>query len=251
MLGILLFLAFELVEPQGPRVAPKLTPESLARGAKLFQAQCAYCHGPHGDGGRGANLARPKLRHAPDDKALFRIIRLGIPDTGMPGNAMSVEEVRQVASFVRSLGRVAHKPLAGNAKRGEQIYAAQGCAKCHTIAGRGGPVGPDLSDIGSRASATYLSKALTDPESDVPDGFLQVRAVTLGGESVMGVRVNEDAFSIQIVDISGHLHSLWKRELKELFKDWGKSPMPTYRNSLTQVQLDDLVAYLVSLEGGP
>ena len=251
MVGAWLLVAFQMVAGHEPGPPPKLTAQDLARGEKLFQAQCAYCHGPRGDGGRGANLARPKLRHASDDKALFRIISSGIPDTVMPGNAMSVREVWQVVGFVRSLGRVTHKPLAGDAKRGEQLYASQGCANCHTIVGRGGPVGPDLSDIGARSSAAYLMKALTEPEAEIPKGFLQVRAATRDGGLVTGVRVNEDAFSIQIWDVSGRLHSFWKSELKELFKDWGKSPMPSYLKSLTPAQLDDLVAYLVSLEGAP
>jgi putative heme-binding domain-containing protein len=251
MLTAALLLVFQIVVVQEPGPPPKLTQQDVARGAKLFQAQCAYCHGPGGDGGRGANLARPKLRHAPDDKSLFRVINSGIPDTGMPGNAMSAQEVWQVVGFVRSLGRVTHKPLPGNTSRGERIYAAQGCANCHTIAGHGGPVGPDLSDIGARSSATYLNKALTEPEADVPNGFLQVRAVTRDGGLVTGVRVNEDAFSIQIRELNGRFYSFWKDELKELFKDWGKSPMPSYRNSLSQSQLDDLIAYLVSLEDVP
>src|SRR5207247_3285142 len=68
-LGLLLFpgLAFGQAPPQ-PTPA---TPEDLAQGERLFQAQCGYCHGPRGDGGRGAVLGGPRLRHAPDDRALF------------------------------------------------------------------------------------------------------------------------------------------------------------------------------------
>jgi hypothetical protein len=74
--------------------------------------------------------------------------------------------------------------------------------------------------------------------------------VTMHGKRLTGVRLNEDLLSIQLRDFSGGLHSFLKSELRELHKDWGESPMPSYRNTLTEVELEDLVAYLVSLRGG-
>ena len=61
------------------------------------------------------------------------------------------------------------------------------------------------------------------------------------------VRVNEDTFSIQIREATGAVHSFFKSELSELHKDFGKSPMPAYTSTFTKDQLDDLVAYLMSL----
>ena len=87
--------------------------------------------------------------------------------------------------------------------------------------------------------------------SVIPDSFLQVRLVTTDGRRLTGVRVNEDPFSIQIRDFSDRLHSFWKSELAQLDKDWGRSPMPGYRDVFTAAELDDLVAYLVSLRGEP
>lgn len=230
---------------------PELTAQDLERGRELFQAQCAYCHGAEGDGGRGANLARPTLRRAKDDEALFRVISRGIPGTGMPGNAMSEKEVRQVLAFVRSLGRVKHEPVPGDPARGEEIYRVQGCVSCHVVNGHGGPPGPDLTDIGARTSPAYLRESLLDPEREVPNGFLLVRVRTSSGERLTGVRVNEDAFSVQFWDLAGTLHSFFKEELSELERPTGKSPMPSYRDRLQPRELDDLVAYLVSLTGTP
>src|SRR5258706_12118651 len=144
-------LALQTTASLQPTAPPKITTQEVARGRALFEAQCAYCHGTGGDGGRGANLARPVLRHAPTDEALFRVVNRGIPGTGMPGNAMSARETRQVIAFVRSLGRAKREPLPGDAARGAQVYEAVGCAACHTIRGRGGPTGPDLTDIGARS----------------------------------------------------------------------------------------------------
>ena len=72
---------------------------------------------------------------------------------------------------------------------------------------------------------------------------------TQDGRAITGARVNEDAFSIQIRDVSGKVYSFWKEELKELHKDWGKSPMPSYRDKLTPTEIDDLISYLASLRG--
>jgi cytochrome c oxidase cbb3-type subunit III len=243
-----LLLALQMTVALEPTPRPKVTAQEIAGGRALFQAQCAYCHGADGDGGRGANLARPTLRRAPTDEALFRIVNRGIPGTGMPGNAMSGRETWQVVAFVRSLGRVTREPLAGNAARGAQVYDGAGCAACHTIRGRGGSSGPDLTDIGARSSPAYLRRSIVDPQADVPDGFRQVRAVTRDGRRLAGIVVNQDTFSIQFRDAAGTVYSYFKEELSELATD-RTTTMPGFRERLEPAALDDLVAYLVSLEG--
>jgi mono/diheme cytochrome c family protein len=67
--------------PSDPIANP--TAEDLARGKRLFEGQCAVCHGIIGTGGRGANLAQPRLRHASSDQALFLVIKDGIDGTEM------------------------------------------------------------------------------------------------------------------------------------------------------------------------
>jgi putative heme-binding domain-containing protein len=231
------------------QTAPSTTPQDLAKGQRIFQSQCAHCHGPRGEGGRGANLARPRLRHAADDPALFKIIDDGIEGTEMPGAGMTTLETWQVVAFVKSLGRVSQpQAINGNPARGAQVYAANGCAGCHTVHGRGGAIGPDLTDVGARRSPQHLRASIIQPEAELTDGFLQVRVTPRSGPRVTGVRVNEDTFSIQVRDLAGNLHSYWKADLGELHKDRGKSPMPAY-GKLTSGELDDLVAYLAALEG--
>jgi len=242
-------LALQRTVAPEPTARPKVTAQEVARGRTLFEAQCAYCHGADGDGGRGANLARAALRHAPTDEALFRVVNRGIPGTGMPGNAMSARETWQVVAFVRSLGRLKREPLPGDAARGAQVYEAVGCAACHTIRGRGGPIGPDLTDIGARSSPAYLRRSIVNPQADTPSGFKQILAVTREGRRMIGVRVNEDPFSIQFRDAGGTLYSFFKEEMAELATDDGRTAMPSFRDRLEPTALDDLVAYLVSLEG--
>jgi len=236
--------------PTEPTTQPAATPEDLARGERIYRTQCAYCHGTRGEGGRGATLARPRLLHAPDDLAMFQVIASGIPDSEMPGHWLTAREIWQVVAFVRTLGRMAPQKVAGDPAKGETLYAGKGgCARCHTVGGRGGAIGPDLSDIGARRSVNYLRDALIQPESAVPDGFLEVQLVTRDGRRVTGIRLNEDAFSIQIRDLSGDFRSFFKNELAELNKLPGKSPMPNYTGAFTSSELDDVIAYLDSLRG--
>jgi putative heme-binding domain-containing protein len=220
-----------------------------ALGHKRFESQCALCHGQDGSGGRGPNLRRPKLDHAPDDAALRKVISQGIQPE-MPGAwQLSVHEVASVAAYVRQIGSLPAEPVPGNATHGAQVYKSKGCANCHMIAGAGSGYGPELSDIGARRSVAFLRESVVAPEASVPDRFLMIEAVTTGGETVRGLRVNEDTFTIQIRDANGQYSSFRKSDLKELRKLTGKSPMPSYKDSLTQDDLTDLTAYLAGLRG--
>jgi putative heme-binding domain-containing protein len=248
--SILLVCGFAFsAEPPEKKIRLPSGKTDLARGEKLFQGHCALCHGTTGDGGRGPMLAQPKLKRAPDDAALVKVIEEGIRGTEMPGAwQMNEREIRQVASYVRSLGRIAVKAVPGDVSNGRQIYDGKGgCASCHLIKGKGGLMGPDLSIVGLRRSASYLREEIVNPEAHVPDYFLQVRVVPNEGATITGMRLGEDSFTLQLRDYSGVLHSYWKRDLKEILKDRGKSPMPSYKDKLNDTELTDLVAYLASL----
>jgi len=234
-----------------PKENPFASPADLKRGEQLFLGHCASCHGPKGEGGRGPYLARPRLPRAPDDAALFALLRDGIPGTEMPAAwVMIMKELWQTVTYVRSLGRTAEEKVPGDAARGAALFTGKGnCASCHVVRGQGGTFGPDLSEIGARRSASYLRAALLEPEKTVPEGFLQLRVVTRDGRRITGIRLGEDTFTVQLRDPAG-VYSLLKQDLKEYHKDPGKSPMPSARGLLSGSELDDLVAWLISLRGG-
>jgi putative heme-binding domain-containing protein len=224
------------------------------RGKRLFEGQCARCHGMQGGGGMGANLRRPKLRHAADDQGLFDLIRNGLPGTGMPFTwAMSDNEVRDVVAYVRSLGRIPAEPLPGDPGKGQRIYGKAQCASCHIVAGKGGSLGPELSDIGSRRGIEFLRGAMLHPGKDrilTSEGYgtyVPVLAVHKDGRTLTGMRVNEDTFTIQLRDSSNRLYSLQKSDLESLHKLEG-SVMPTYEKMLSRSDIDDVVSYLASLK---
>jgi cytochrome c oxidase cbb3-type subunit 3 len=233
------------------------------RGERLFQTDCSSCHGPRGEGGVGPPLAVPRLGRARDSAALLKLIEHGIEGTEMPAARRTSREIAALAAWVGKLSARPAEKVPGDAGAGGRLYLGKGgCPTCHVIAGHGGGLGPDLTDIGLRRGASHLRAALVQPEASVPrsfspyradvslsQNFLQVRVVTAAGVELTGVRVNEDTFSIQLRDGSNRVHSFWKAELRQLQKDWGRSPMPSYAAAFSPAELDDLVAFLVAQRG--
>ena len=161
-----------------PKKNPFATAADLKNGQQLFMGQCARCHGPKGEGGRGAVLAQPRLRHAPDDESLFLVIRDGIKGTEMPGGyALGYSRDLAACGVCSQSGAHGSRDrLPGDPKRGQEVYRTKGrCAQCHISGGLGGSLGPELTEIGARRSAAHLRAAVLDPASTLPEGFLEVR----------------------------------------------------------------------------
>jgi cytochrome c oxidase cbb3-type subunit III len=228
-------------------------PEDIARGKKLYMGACTYCHGPTGDGGKGADLSRRDLSRSKTDSNLANIIEVGIPGTEMPGMMhMTRREVLQTAAFVRTLSKVdTSAAVPGDAPRGQALYAKNGCANCHTIALTGGYMGPDLTIIGSRRNASHLRQSLLDPAAEAPGSFLHTTVTLKDGRKIIGNRLFEDTFTILVRDFSGGNHAIAKDGVQEIVKNPKASPMPSFRGKLQPAELDDLIAYLASLKERP
>jgi cytochrome c oxidase cbb3-type subunit 3 len=232
-----------LMQPKG---ATRVDP---AAGKVIFQAHCALCHGLDGGGGRGPDLRRPKLDRAADDEALKSLIENGIPPEMPDGWYLGKADIANIAAFVRSLGSVPTERLPGNAARGEALYDRSGCDRCHILGGRGVGFGPALTDIGAKRGAARLRETLRNPARTIPDGFLLVEATTTAGETLRGIRLNEDTFTIQWKDMQGRIYSFRKSEVRELKKHRNETPMPSYATVFSAAELEDLVAFLASQRG--
>ena len=250
MLWWIPFLLFQLQPPlEIPEKNPHTTSADVEMGKRLYLGRCGGCHGPTGDGGKGANLAVAVLPRTASERALYRIIRYGIPDTEMPGSLMDAHEIWQTVAFVRSLGQVPAVAITGNAQAGAEVFRSKGgCLGCHALGNEGGRIGPSLSGIGARRGAGHLKAKIADPASDVPDPFRLVQLTTKAGKSVRGIRLNEDTYSIQIRDFNGNPQSFWKAEVAAMTSE-KKTNMPSYRNKLSETELNDLVAFLASEKG--
>lgn len=225
---------------------PKMTDADIASGAKTFRSHCAECHGIKGEGGRGPNLAEGNYFHGSTDADLLKNISDGIAGTEMPGLFYSPDRVWQVVAFLRALNEKSQARATGDAAAGRQLYLSSGCRDCHRVAGDGGRVGPDLTNIGKIRSAQHLRDALTDPNADVRQRYWVVDLVTGEGKNLSGFLMEEDTYSIRFIDLAGQLHSVVKQPLKSL-KVEKTSKMPSYKDRFNQKQMDDLVAYLASL----
>ena len=226
---------------------PRTSFADVAAGAKTFRSHCASCHGVNGEGGRGPNLTSGVFFHGSSDLDLLNNISDGIQGTEMPGLFYSPDRVWQVVAFLRSLsaGTVA-KPTADVAL-GVELFKSRGCPQCHRVNGEGGRLGPDLSDIGKTRSVEHLRAALVDPQADVRQRYWVVSFRDASGKSQEGFLMNEDSYTVQFMDMSERLHSVTKSGVKD-YKVEKTSRMPSFKDSLNNSDLEQLVGYLSSLQ---
>jgi putative heme-binding domain-containing protein len=222
---------------------PTNDPSAVQAGTALFRERCAECHGTDAKGVAGHDLTRLWTSGGNDDR-VFQTIRQGVPNTIMPSTSAPDAEVWALVSYLRSLnGAGANEASRGNAENGERIFWAS-CGACHAVNGRGGPLGPDLSSIAQNQSRELLTRALRDPNAAIPDGYKPVTVVTRDGQRVRGVRKSEDAFSIQMMDDSGHLRGYLKTGVREVVRETN-SLMPAFGpDRLNDGDLADVLAFL-------
>ena len=245
---IVLALAAATLPAQHEEVKnPHTSPEDVAAGGRIFRSHCAVCHGLNGVGDRAPALTTGRFRHGGSDGALEETISKGIAGTEMPGIFFNGLQLWQLVAYVKSLsqGGNQEKP-SGDAAAGKALFSQRGCNGCHRIDGEGGRSGPDLSDIGASRSLAHLREAILNPNEKVLPRDWTVKAVTKDGTSIMGRRMNEDTFSIQVLDAEARLVSLNKGNLSS-YEVNRESTMPTYQGMIRGTDLDNLVAYLASL----
>jgi len=225
-------------------------PESAEQGAALFQTHCTYCHGARGQGGRGSDLTTGQYKYGGSDASLYATIRNGVRGTEMPAVLATDDEVWKMVAFVKRLGALAPGEKApGDADAGRLVFEGKGaCRTCHAIGRDGGSLGPDLSDVGRRRDLKYLEESLVNPEADVPIRYRAIQAITKSGQTIAGIRLNEDDISIQLRDERDNLRSFLKENLREIRHD-KPSLMPAYGSRLSKKEIDDVVSYLSALRG--
>ena len=232
-----------------------------------FRINCALCHGLGArGGGRGPDLTRAQKKFAHSDAEMFQTISTGIPGTAMPANGtngqgvgMTDEEIWQIITYIRSKEVRASTLPSGDAAHGKALfYGDANCSLCHMVDGRGGRFGPELTGVGgSRTPAAivdsvrhpshHLAWGLTEATKEFPQEYESATAVTADGKEIKGVTLNEDSFSVQIMDQNEQIHLLEKDTLRS-FRKSRESAMPGYGTDvLSDKDLNDIVAYLISV----
>jgi putative heme-binding domain-containing protein len=216
----------------------------------LFRTNCVSCHGPEGTLVDGVDLGHGKFRRAATEDEVIRIIEDGIPGTAMPPNNFSDFQAGTILAYLRSVADSGRTALPnGNAARGKVIFEGKGgCAGCHRVNGVGSRVGPDLSDIGALRRVAEIEVSILDPNAEVLPQNRYYRVITKSGETITGRLLNEDSFSVQLLDTKERLLSFQRTDLRQA-GFLSESPMPSYRDKLSKAERDDVITYLISLKG--
>jgi len=220
--------------------------EDIAAGNRVYAAQCIQCHGRDGDQISGVDLRRGVFRRSTTDEDLARVITGGT-SSGMPPFKLPPPELNGIVAFIRARFDTTASVRVGDATRGREIFEGKGmCGTCHRVNGRGPRAAPDLSDIGTARAPAALERSVREPSSALLPINRPVRIVTKAGATIRGRRLNEDTFTVQIIDEQERLVSIAKRDM-ESFEIGTKASMPAYAERLTTVEIADVVAYLLTL----
>ena len=221
----------------------------IAYGASLYKEKCVTCHGTQGDAIGGVNLRSGTFRNAVIDRDLERFIRAGSP-AGMPPFPLDSAEMAGIIAYVRNMNAFDTAGVkTGDAARGRAVFTGKGaCSTCHRVGATGSIVAPNLSDIGAVRSAGSLQRSLIDPASQMMPINRPVRLVKKDGTTINGRRLNEDTYSVQLVDEGGNLRSVMKADLRD-YTISTTSPMPSFKTTLSGDEQADVLAYLLSLKG--
>ena len=219
-------------------------------GMQVYGETCVACHGPDGDAVDGVSFRTGQFRSAGSDQDLMRVISAGIPDTAMPPGDYTASELTGLVAYLRTMGDFDPSDvLVGDALSGEAIYRGKGgCASCHRIGGEGSRIAPDLTDVGAVRAAGSLAESLVDPTAAMLPRNRSIRAVGNDGAVYAGRRLNEDTYTVQLIDESERLVSLVKDDLSE-YTVITTSPMPSYAETLTEQERADVLAFLLTLKG--
>ena len=237
------------VSAQQAEHAGEYAQADIQYGATVYNTQCTQCHGPTGDQVAGVDLRSGRFRNAATDDDLRRIVTQGIRGTSMPGRRLDPPEITGIIAFVRNMRDFdASTVMLGDRARGRAKFEEAKCLTCHQVNGVGSHLGPDLTEIGRSRPAGTLQQSLTDPTSRMLPINRPVRLVTKDGKTINGRRLNEDTFTIQLIDDQERLLSLTKTDLRE-YTILKTSAMPSYKDKLNAQEMADLLAYLVTLKG--
>ncbi len=220
----------------------------IEAGSRLYVADCRLCHGAFGSDVDGVNLRLGQFRRPLSDEDLRQVITTGVDGERMPGFDLQATELDALVAFIRAgFDPSGTAVKVGDAVRGEAVFAGEGgCALCHRVNGQGHRTAPDLSDIGAIRSPAALQRTLLDPFGSLLPINRPARIVMRDGEIISGRRLNEDTYSVQMIDSEERLRSLLKSDMV----DYELSRDPTMEPTrLSSDQVADVIGYLLSLRG--
>lgn len=219
-------------------------------GQRLYQSNCAGCHGLDARGGEHApNIATVQRAQQLTDADLLRTIRDGIPGAGMPafGARLNGDELSAIAGYLRTLqGAQKTISLPGNPEAGERLFFSKAaCSECHMVSGKGGFIAADLSSFAATRSIEQIREAILDPNKNLDLRHSIAVVVTKDNHKYIGVVRNEDNSSIQLQTRDGVFHLFNKSTLASFTRE-KRSWMPDdYGSRFSPSEVNDLISYLI------
>jgi putative heme-binding domain-containing protein len=174
---------------------------------------------------------------------------LGVPAERLAGLPLTVAAPKDKSALAGAvLARLGNaSPVLG---RLSFFSTLTGCTKCRSIPADIVKSGPLLTEIGTATQRQYLVESILEPSRIIKTGFLSERVETRDGEEFTGlVQADRDRLAVIVsADEKVSLHpSQVKRRTPSLV-----SLMPEgLEGAMTEAELADLVAYLVSLKARP
>lgn len=224
------------------------TSEAIEAGSQVYTQQCALCHGPQGALVDGINLRTGQFRSVQSDADLRQVISDGAGEGRMPAFSLRADEMNGVVAFIRAgFDPEGEAVKIGDPVRGKALFEGEGqCADCHRVRGVGPRTAPDLSNIGAIRTPASLQRNLLDPATALLPINRPVRLVTRFEETIVGRRLNEDTYTVQVIDSGERLRSLKKTDLVSYEISDEPSKQPT---TMTSDEVADVIGYLLTLRG--
>lgn len=224
------------------------TSQAIEAGSAVYTQQCALCHGPQGDLVDGINLSIGQFRTVQSDTDLRQVISEGAAAGRMPAFSLRAEEMNGVIAFIRAgFDPEGVAVRIGDPIRGKMLFEGEGqCADCHRVRGVGPRTAPDLSNIGAIRTPASLQRNILDPATALLPINRPVRLVTRFEETIVGRRLNEDTYTVQVIDSQERLRSLKKVDLVSYEISDEPSKQPT---TMSSDEVADVIGYLLTLRG--
>ena len=146
--------------------------------------------------------------------------------------------------------------LAGDPASGRALFldpaGSAACVQCHTVAGEGAEVGPELTDVAGTQTLEYIFESIMDPSAVIASGgYEPIQIQTTDGTVIAGVLRGEDDTTLTIVLKDGTIEivalSDVQRELR--YPDLPSLMPGNFGELLTVQQVADLMAFLQESAG--
>ena len=210
----------------------------------------AAARGGHSFAGFLANIRNEAIAALPESEkqALAKTLAAVVKPNSVAPDATKRKFVRKWTTD--SLLPALAQPLTSrNFEKGQQLFAAASCFKCHRFRGQGGIVGPDLTAAGRRFNNKDLLDSMTIPSRTISDQYQASMFVLANGKTVIGRVANLSGQNIMVMTNMlepGKFTAVQRNTIEEVIPSKTSLMPEGLLNTLTRDEILDLIAYIRS-----